>query len=204
MTAPSQTASCPYCLSALDTPTTATCPGCSAKHHSDCWTANGGCAVFGCGAGPTSAPGHAAASASVGDTDSTAPPSPGVPVNGASPAPPYAPTPWYPPASATASPTHTPAFASQQLGPGHVAQWPTAGSRQPTTTRTNGLAIAALVIGVVGLLLLPILAGPIGVPLAAVGLSRSREYGSGRGMSIAGLVLGIFNVLIGLAALAAL
>jgi hypothetical protein len=60
--------------------------------------------------------------------------------------------------------------------------------------KTNGLAIAALVCGI-GQLLLGILAGIPGIILGFVALSQIRRTGdNGRGMAIAGIVLGFIGI----------
>jgi hypothetical protein len=76
---------------------------------------------------------------------------------------------------------------------GQPVQW----VRQP---KTSGLAVTALVTGIVGLclswvavldLVLPIVA----IVFGAVGMSQTRTKGmAGRGMAIAGLVMGIITV----------
>lgn len=54
----------------------------------------------------------------------------------------------------------------------------------PQTPRTNGLAIATLVLGICGFAILPVVLGHI-----ALGQIRSRHEG-GAGLAVAGLVLG--------------
>lgn len=45
---------CPYCLATIAAgEATETCPGCRAVYHHECWTENGGCAVYGCKHVPT-------------------------------------------------------------------------------------------------------------------------------------------------------
>src|SRR5215813_14911158 len=40
---------CAICQTAIAEEESATaCPGCKARYHADCWTENGGCAVYGC------------------------------------------------------------------------------------------------------------------------------------------------------------
>jgi hypothetical protein len=40
---------CPYCLAAIAAgEETHTCPSCHSVYHHECWTENGGCAVYGC------------------------------------------------------------------------------------------------------------------------------------------------------------
>lgn len=48
---------CPYCRFPLKPGVPVLeCPACRSVHHAECWTDNGGCAVLGCTAAPTSAP----------------------------------------------------------------------------------------------------------------------------------------------------
>ena len=50
-------ARCPYCQASIGAADAAVaCPLCGAVHHADCFTENGGCAVYGCGARPTDVP----------------------------------------------------------------------------------------------------------------------------------------------------
>ena len=75
--------------------------------------------------------------------------------------------------------------------PGYGAPGPAAYQPMPPATRgSNGLAVAALVLGILTFVCL----GPIGAILAivfgALGLKRAKEIGDGQGMSIAGIVLG--------------
>lgn len=79
-------------------------------------------------------------------------------------------------------------------------------------SRTNGLAIAALVVGIISLLLsfIPfvniaaILGGIAALVLGFLGLRKAKEGTvGGRGMSITGLVLGVVSVLISIAVLVA-
>ncbi|MGW1997512.1 DUF4190 domain-containing protein [Embleya sp. NPDC001921] len=63
-------------------------------------------------------------------------------------------------------------------------------------TGTNGLAVAGLVCGVVGVFLFNIILGPLAVIFGTVGLRRSRTGAGGRGMSIAAIVLGVVDVLL--------
>jgi hypothetical protein len=63
----------------------------------------------------------------------------------------------------------------------------------PPQQRSNGLAIAGLVCGIVGLLLFGIVLGPLSLIFGWIGLNRSRQGASGRGMAIAAIVLGILD-----------
>lgn len=74
----------------------------------------------------------------------------------------------------------------------------------PPPQRGNGLAVAGFVLGLLGLLgswipvvnFFAIALAVIGVILAAVGLAKSRTSGSGKGLAIAGLVLGVLAVVL--------
>jgi uncharacterized membrane protein YvbJ len=72
----------------------------------------------------------------------------------------------------------------------------TSATAQPavTGTRTSGLAVASLVLGIIGLLInfLAILA----IIFGAIGISQTGKDPNlkGRGMAVAGLVLGIFSI----------
>lgn len=59
----------------------------------------------------------------------------------------------------------------------------------------NGLAIASMVIGIVGIFFFSIILGPLAIVLAAFALRTGNEK-SGRGMAIAGLVLGIIDTVL--------
>ena len=68
------------------------------------------------------------------------------------------------------------------------------GYGQPAQRRTNGFAVAALVLGILGLLSSIVvvggLLGIIAIGLGVMGLTRARRGAGGRGLSIAGIVLG--------------
>ena len=103
------------------------------------------------------------------------------PAPGAPPGPPPAAPPgWYPP----------PGY-QRPAGP----PWP-----QPPPSGTNGLAIASLVIGIVGLAICWIPFVGVGLPLLALGLGaaglgRAHGTGPGRGPGIAGVILGALGLL---------
>lgn len=67
----------------------------------------------------------------------------------------------------------------------------------------NGLAIAGLVCGIVGLVVFNIVLGPLAIIFGSIGLSRARHGAPRKGMSIAALVLGIVDVVILVALIAA-
>lgn len=62
---------------------------------------------------------------------------------------------------------------------------------------TNGLALAGLLVGAIGWLIVPVLAGAAGIVLSAIGLSQAKKREAaghpnpGRGLAIAGLIVGI-------------
>ncbi len=59
----------------------------------------------------------------------------------------------------------------------------------------NGLAIASLVCGIVGLLILWFILSPLAVIFGGIGLSRANKGAKHRGQAMAGLVLGIIGLL---------
>jgi hypothetical protein len=80
--------------------------------------------------------------------------------------------------------------------PGHQPPAPVQGS--------NGLATAGFILGLLGLLgswipvlnILGIILGLLGVVLAGVGLAKSKKANAGKGLAIAGIVLGAFAVIL--------
>ncbi len=91
------------------------------------------------------------------------------------------------------SDTYTPQPAPQQAGPPTV---PSQGS--------NGLATAGFVLALLGFLgswipvlnILGMILAVIGLILAAVGLAKSKKVQAGKGLAIAGLVLGVLAVIV--------
>jgi hypothetical protein len=70
---------------------------------------------------------------------------------------------------------------------------------------TSGLAIAALVVGVLGVTVAPIGAGLLAAPLGAAGLAATRGgRREGRGMALAGFLLGLVTGVVPTVALLAL
>jgi len=67
----------------------------------------------------------------------------------------------------------------------------------PTTTSTsNGLAVAGLVCGIVGLLLFNYILGPLAIIFGGVGLSRANRGAAHHRMSVASIILGIADIAI--------
>ncbi|MDF3301235.1 DUF4190 domain-containing protein [Streptomyces tropicalis] len=65
----------------------------------------------------------------------------------------------------------------------------------PSTSRTNGLAVASLVLGIIGVFLFNIILGPLAIVFGAVGLRKAPAKG-GAGMAKAGIVLGIVDLVV--------
>ena len=61
---------------------------------------------------------------------------------------------------------------------------------------SNGLAIAGMICGIVGLVLFNIIQGPLALIFGGIGLSRANRGASGRGFAIASLVLGVADLII--------
>jgi hypothetical protein len=62
-------------------------------------------------------------------------------------------------------------------------------------TRTgNGLAIASLVCGLVGIFLFNIILGPLAIIFGAVSWGRANRGAQNKGMAVAGVILGIVDV----------
>lgn len=60
----------------------------------------------------------------------------------------------------------------------------------------NGLAIAGLVCGIVGLVLFNVVLGPLAIIFGGVGWSRANKGARYKGMSIAAVILGIVDLII--------
>lgn len=91
--------------------------------------------------------------------------------------------------------------------PGDAGQYGQPGYGQPGyggPTPTNGLAIAALILGILALLSFftifgGILLGLLAIVLGAMGVSKAKQLnGSGRGLAIAGIVTGVIAGLLSL------
>ncbi len=63
-------------------------------------------------------------------------------------------------------------------------------------SRTNGFAVAGLVVAIVGIFLFDIILGPLGIVFGAIGWSRANRGEGGKGISIAAVVLGVVDVLL--------
>jgi hypothetical protein len=74
----------------------------------------------------------------------------------------------------------------------------------PPPNTSNGLAIAALVCGIVGLLCLGFVLGPLAIIFGGIGLSKANQGAEHKGLATAGLVLGIVDVVMQVALVIAL
>jgi hypothetical protein len=93
-----------------------------------------------------------------------------------------------------------PAYENQAYPPAPPAQ----PSGYPQPRQNNGMAIASLVCGIAGLFLFGVVLGPLAVIFGALGLSRANRGASGRGMAIAGLVLGLIATVVAVILLVAM
>jgi uncharacterized membrane-anchored protein len=82
------------------------------------------------------------------------------------------------------------------------ANAPRMGPRQHVGTRSNGMAIAGLVCGIVGLVLAAIVLGPLAIIFGGIGLSRANHGAEHRTMSIWAIALGIADIVLWIAVLA--
>ena len=87
--------------------------------------------------------------------------------------------------------THTPGGSEYPAAPP-----PSYGYPQPPPRQSNGLAIASLVCGIIGLLVFGIILGPLAIIFGSVGISRASRGASGKGMAIAGLILGVIATVV--------
>lgn len=79
--------------------------------------------------------------------------------------------------------------------PGDYGEWP---------ARSNGLAVAALVCGIVGLFIANLILGPLAIIFGAIGLQRANRGAGRRTMSAWGLGLGIVALVLGIIAIVAI
>ncbi|MDG4857858.1 DUF4190 domain-containing protein [Streptomyces sp. T-3] len=69
------------------------------------------------------------------------------------------------------------------------------GTHPQTRAQTNGLAVAGLVCGIVGLLFLNVILGPLAIVFGVVAL-RQAAVRNGAGMAKAAIILGIADLVI--------
>jgi hypothetical protein len=66
---------------------------------------------------------------------------------------------------------------------------------QPTS-RSNGMAIAGLVCGIVGLFIFEIILGVLAIIFGGIGVSRANRGAGRRGLAWAGVILGAIDVVL--------
>jgi hypothetical protein len=69
----------------------------------------------------------------------------------------------------------------------------------PAASRTNGLAVASLVLGILALVLFftivfPIILGILAVIFGAIGWAKANQGADHKGLAIAGLILGVMGI----------
>jgi hypothetical protein len=69
-------------------------------------------------------------------------------------------------------------------------------AKSATTQQSNGLAIAGLVCGIVGLLFFNVILGPLAIIFGGIGWSKANRGAKHRGMAIAAVVFGIVDLII--------
>jgi hypothetical protein len=60
----------------------------------------------------------------------------------------------------------------------------------------NGMAVAGFVCALVGIFLFNFILGPLGIIFGGIGLSHARDGAPNRGLAIAGVVIGILDVIL--------
>jgi hypothetical protein len=63
-----------------------------------------------------------------------------------------------------------------------------------TTNASNGLAVAGLVLGLVGLFLANVILGPLAIIFGGIAWSKANRGAPRKGMAIAGVILGIVDI----------
>ena len=77
------------------------------------------------------------------------------------------------------------------------------GDAAASRSGSNGIAIAGLVCGIVGILLFNIILGPLALIFGSVGLRNAKRTGAGRsGMAVSAIVLGVVDIVLFAAMLA--
>ena len=71
------------------------------------------------------------------------------------------------------------------------------GNSAATRSGSNGMAIAGLVCGIVGIFLFNIILGPLALVFGGVGLRNARRSGAGHsGMAVSAIVLGVVDIVL--------
>lgn len=93
--------------------------------------------------------------------------------------------------------------------PAQPNQWATPMGQTSAPTASNGMAVAALVLGIIGIIMfwsiwLGVLLGGLAILFGILGLNRAKQGAPNKGLATAGLVLGIIAVVGSLLWLAAI
>ncbi|HEX9816425.1 MAG TPA: DUF4190 domain-containing protein [Candidatus Thermoplasmatota archaeon] len=100
-------------------------------------------------------------------------------------------------APATSTQTRTAVVASTYSLPTDPAPFAPSPPRQQRSQATNGMAVASLVLGIIGLILWPV--AFIALTLGIVGKVQTNKTGQpGGGLAVAGIVLGTLVIIIGI------
>lgn len=164
----------------------AVCTACEKEHHRACWDAKAGCSTRGCSTAPL--PRLDAAPAGSGG--------PGSPFPTGMPASPYAGAP--PPGMMTCPRCTFMLAVGTQVCPGCRAITTPDGLYHGPRVNAPG-AVASLVLGIVGLMCVGVILGPLAIWQASSAkraISSDPMYGGG-GMATAGMVLGIISIVFG-------
>ncbi|MFI8002621.1 DUF4190 domain-containing protein [Streptomyces sp. NPDC086010] len=97
-----------------------------------------------------------------------------------------------PDAQTTSPATATRDTSSGEAAPGRTGEGPAVRTRKPAR-EADGLAVASFVLGLLGLLVMNILLGPVAVVMALVALARSTTR---RGRALLGLGLGVADLIV--------
>jgi hypothetical protein len=85
----------------------------------------------------------------------------------------------------------------QAAAPPPAATAPPVGFQPAAAIKTSGMAVASLVLGIVGMVFVPFVPSVLAIIFGAVGMSqinRSNGLLKGKGMATAGIVLGIISI----------
>ena len=70
------------------------------------------------------------------------------------------------------------------------------GVREEAEQRTSGMAVASLVTGIIGMLLIPIIFSLLAIIFGSVGMGQTNRPGvKGHGMAVTGLILGVIGLI---------
>lgn len=111
------------------------------------------------------------------------------------PPPPAQPQPVYQPPPPQPQPVYQPPPAYQQPTPPPVYQQPPV-QYAVAQEHTSGMAITALIMGIIGFILSPLSVLAIIFGAIGIGQTSKNPYLKGKGLAVAGLILGIVNIVL--------